>query len=90
MLQDLLQELGVLAVEDGPLGAAVDVQQLEQDAEDDGDNGYRVHLADGLLARPLLTVLGFITGTPRCSESDRERLGTGAVTEDKFLLHKQQ
>ena len=53
MLQDLLQELLVLAIEDGPLRAVVDVQELEQDAEDDGDEGDDVHLAEVLLKWPL-------------------------------------
>ena len=60
MLQDLLQKLCVLAIEDGPLGTVVDVQKLEQDAEDDGDKGYNIHFVDGLSAWPLLTVLVFL------------------------------
>lgn len=37
MFQDLIKELLVLAVEDRPLGRVVHVQELEQNAEDDGD-----------------------------------------------------
>ena len=43
MLQDQAQELLVLAVADGPLGRAIDLQQLEQDAEDDSHQGYEIH-----------------------------------------------
>jgi hypothetical protein len=39
MFQNLLQKLLVLAVEDRPLRTVVHVQQLEQNAEDDGNDG---------------------------------------------------
>lgn len=60
MLQDLLQKLCVLAIEDGSLGTVVDVQKLEQYAEDDGDKGYNIHFVDELSAWPLLTALDFL------------------------------
>ena len=44
MLEDLIQELLVLAVEDRPLGTVVHVQELEQDAEVDGHQGDQIHL----------------------------------------------
>jgi hypothetical protein len=38
MFQNLFQKFLVFAVEDRPLWTVVHVQQLEQNAEDDGDN----------------------------------------------------
>ena len=52
MLENLVEKLLVLAVEDRPLGAVVDVQELEQDAEDDGNKGNQIH---SLLATALAT-----------------------------------
>lgn len=46
MLQDLLQELLVFAIEDRSLRTVVHVQQLEQDAKDDRDDGYQIHGAN--------------------------------------------
>ena len=43
-LQELLQELLVLAVEQRLLGAVVHVEDLEEDAEDDGDDHQIEHL----------------------------------------------
>ena len=43
-LQELLQELLVLAVEQRLLSAVVHVEDLEEDAEDDGDDHQIEHL----------------------------------------------
>ena len=42
--QELLQELLVLAIEQGLLGTVVHVEDLEEDAEDDGDDHQIEHL----------------------------------------------
>lgn len=55
MLEDLIQELLVLTVEDGPLGTVVHVQELEQDAKDDGHKGDQIHFRQRIVKDGLQT-----------------------------------
>ena len=57
MLENLFQKLFVFAVEDWPLGGVVDVQQLEQNAENDGNENNQIHLLG--FFKMLISILNF-------------------------------
>ena len=62
MLENLFQKLFVFAVEDRPLGGVVDVQQLEQNAENDGNENNQIHLLG--FFKMLISILNFFFSHP--------------------------
>lgn len=57
MFQDLVEEICIAAVEQGPLRDAIDVQKLEQEAEDDSDDNKDVHFLRQNVAKGPLDIV---------------------------------
>lgn len=57
MFQDLVEEICIAAVEQGPLRDAIDVQKLEQEAEEDSDDNKDVHFLRQNVAKGPLDIV---------------------------------